>query len=86
MESRVKYMEAFRHNMRIVVTEPDHPLRDFTGIVRNTVHGNKGAWVELDSDIPEHMRMLPEGNEQRNRFYCFCTESCEEVEAQNVPV
>lgn len=52
-------MKSFTVGAKVKVTASDHPLAEKTGTVRRLRYGDNAAWVNMDDEIPEVIRMFP---------------------------
>lgn len=69
-------MKSFRNHNRIRVTGPG-PIKGKTGTVVRLRHGDNGAWVKMDEDLPGELISFPDPHDDRHRHVMLYPDECE---------
>lgn len=56
-------MQKFENGQRVVVTETPNVLTGKTGTVKRIRRADNGAFIEMDSSIPDCVRLFPADDE-----------------------
>ena len=67
-------MRSFNVGQRIQVVAGE--LKWQYGTVRRIRMSDHGAWVEMDTDFPEHMRSFPDPKDERYRYVMLYPDIC----------
>jgi len=59
-------MKTLRYNQRVIVIDDQHPLHAAHGTVRQLRTSDKRAWVAMERELPEALRVYAPHDSRRN--------------------
>ncbi|MGD8914601.1 MAG: hypothetical protein PVJ68_17985 [Candidatus Thiodiazotropha sp.] len=66
-------MQTFQNGQRVIVDQPElsNALRGMTGQVVRLRNCDAGAWVNMDDDIPDTLRIFHAGDPRANHVLLY---------------